>query len=60
MIDEELTKAWHSAQLAMQDLQAALKTADAVSAMVLLPMIDDAARLALQIRGLIHARKDGQ
>ena len=57
-MDEELTKALHSATFATQELQAALKTADAVAALVLLPMIADAARLAQQISGLIHARAD--
>lgn len=55
-MDEELTKALHSATFATQELQQALKTADAVAALVLLPMIADAARLAQQISGLIHAR----
>ena len=57
-MDEELTKALHSATLAMRELQDALKTADAVAALVLLPMIADAARLEAQISGLIHARAD--
>jgi hypothetical protein len=57
-MDEELTKALHSATFAVRELQDALKTADAVEAMVLLPMIADAARLAQAISGLIHARAD--
>jgi len=57
-MDEELTKALNSATFATRDLQDALKTADAVAALVLLPMIADAARLAQQISGLIHARAD--
>ena len=57
-MDEELTKALHSAQFASRELQDALKTADAVTALVLLPMIAAAARLAQQIGGLIHARAD--
>ena len=57
-MDEELTKALHSATFATRELQDALKTADAVAALVLLPMIADAARLAQQISGLIHARAD--
>jgi hypothetical protein len=57
-MDDELTKALHSAKSATRELQDALTTADAVAALVLLPMIDDAARLAQQISGLIHARAD--
>ena len=57
-MDEQLTQAMHSSQFAAQHLQAALKTADAVEALVLLPMIADAARLVQQISGLIHARAD--
>ena len=57
-MDEQLTQAMHSAQFAAQHLQAALKTADAVEALVLLPMIADAARLVQQVSGLIHARAD--
>ena len=55
---EDLTKALHSAQFASRELQDALKTADAVEALVLLPMIADAARLAQAVSGLIHARAD--
>ena len=58
MMDESLIKALHSAQFATGELQDALKTADAVTALVILPMIADAARLAQQISGLIHARKE--
>jgi hypothetical protein len=57
-MDEELTKALHSVTFATQELQQALKTSDAVAALVLLPMIADAARLAQRISGLIHARAD--
>lgn len=57
-MEQELTKALHSAQFAARELQGALKTADAVAALVLLPMIADAARLAQQISGLICARAD--
>jgi hypothetical protein len=52
---EALTKAQDAATLATRDLQDALKTANAVAAMVLLPMIADSAKLANQISGLIHA-----
>lgn len=55
-MDEHLTKAHHSAQFAMIDLQAALKSADAVTALVLMPMIANAASLAQQIDTLIRAR----
>ena len=57
-MDEALTKALHSATFATRELQDALKTADAVEALVLLPMIADAARLVQQVSGLIHARAD--
>ena len=57
-MDEELKMALHSAQFATEELQAALKDADAVEALVLLPMIADAARLVQQVSGLIHARAD--
>jgi len=57
-MNEALTKALHSATFAGRELQDALKTADAVEALVLLPMIVDAARLAQQISGLIHAKAD--
>ena len=57
-MNEALTKALHSATFASRELQDALKTADAVEALVLLPMIADAAGLAQQISGLIHARAD--
>jgi hypothetical protein len=55
---EALTKALHSATFASRELQDALKTADAVEALVLLPMIADAAGLAQQISGLIYARAE--
>ena len=58
MTDEYLTKALHSAKFAAQELQGALRTADPVVALVLLPLIADAARLEMQISGLIHARGD--
>jgi hypothetical protein len=53
--EESLTKALHSATFSGSELQDALKTADAVEALVLLPMIADAARLSQKISGLIHA-----
>ena len=58
MMDEELTKALQLQSAAARQLQEALKTADSVAALVLLPMIADAAKLAQQISGLIHAKAD--
>jgi hypothetical protein len=58
MMDEELTKALQLQSAAARQLQEALKAADSVAALVLLPMIADAAKLAQQISGLIHARAD--
>jgi hypothetical protein len=55
---EDLTKALHSATFTVRDLQDALKSANAVEALVLLPMIAEAAKLAQAISGLIHARAD--
>ncbi len=55
-MDEALTKALHDAQFATKDLQEALKHADAVTALLLLPMIADAARLEQQITSLLQAR----
>lgn len=57
-VDENLTKALHCVQFAGQDLQAALKSADAVSGLLLLTMIADAARLEQQVSGLLLARAD--
>lgn len=57
-MDEELLKAQHSAQFTTQELQAALKSADAVTALLLLPMIAQAAGLTRQIDELIHARRE--
>lgn len=57
-MNESLTKALHAAQFVVQDLQIALKEADSVSALVLLPMIADAAKLEQQISGLIAAMKE--
>ncbi len=60
-MDEELTKALHSAQFATLELQAALNGSDAVTALLLLPMIAQASTLAQQIDALIRARSsDGR
>ena len=56
--NEELIKALHSSQFATRELRAALKTADAVAALVLLPLITDAARLTQKISGLICAKAE--
>ena len=52
---EPLLKALDSAKFATRELQDALKSAGAVEALVILPMIADAARLQQQIAGLITA-----
>lgn len=52
---EPLFKALDSAMFATRELQDALKSASAVEALVILPMIADAARLQQQISGLITA-----
>jgi hypothetical protein len=57
-MEEQLTKARDCAQFVAEDLRAALTGADPVEALVLLPMIGDAARLVQQIEGLISARAD--
>ncbi|MBK7814511.1 MAG: hypothetical protein IPJ52_09490 [Rhodocyclaceae bacterium] len=57
-MNEQLTKARDCAQFAAEDLRAALRGASPVEAMVLLPMIGDAARLVQQIEALIFARQD--
>lgn len=55
-MDENLTKARDCATFAAEDLQRALADADPVAALVLLPLIADAARLAQQVGALIEAR----
>lgn len=57
-MNQELTQALQSAQATTQALQAELKTADAVTALVLLPMIADASRLAARINELLHAKME--
>jgi hypothetical protein len=57
-MDEQLTQAHHSATSAADHLRRALADSDAVAALVLMPMIGDAARLAQQIAALIAARAD--
>ena len=52
---EPLFKALDSARFATQELQDALKSASAVEALVILPMIADAARLQQQIGHVIAA-----
>lgn len=57
-MNESLTKAKDCAQFAAEDLRAALTGANQVEALILLPMIGDAARLVQQIEALISARVD--
>lgn len=56
MTNENLTKARDSAQFAAEDLRQALTGSDPVEALILLPMIGDAARLVQQVEALISAR----
>jgi hypothetical protein len=49
---ESLLKAVHSASFVLSDLQAALKTATPVEALVLLPLIEQAAHLQQRIEAL--------
>ena len=58
MTIENLTKALHSAKCSRAELQDALHTADPVAALVILPAIWDAARLAEQISALLSAMKE--
>lgn len=57
-MDEQLTQAHHSAAFAADHLRRALADADPVAALVLMPMIGEAARLAQQVAALIAARAD--
>jgi len=56
--DDYLNKAMIQSQSVLTDLLDALKGADAVTALVLMPIISDAARIKATIEGLIHARSD--
>ncbi len=63
MNNEPLTKAAHAAEFLAADLRDALATADAVEALALLPLIEQAARLNQQIGALlaaVEAREAGQ
>ncbi len=57
-MSEYLTKARDCAQFAAEDLRRALAEASPIEAMVLLPMIGEAAKLVQQIETLISARND--
>jgi hypothetical protein len=52
---EALTKASHSASFVLGDLRSALATATAVEALVLLPLIEQAAQLQQRIAALLTA-----
>ena len=54
-INEQLTKANDCLQFAADDLRGALADANAVQALVLLPLIADTTRLAQQVSALIEA-----
>ncbi len=53
---EPLIKATHSAEFLRKDLQEALSKADAVSALLLIPMLGQVAQLEHQISALLEAR----
>ena len=55
---EQLTKAQHDAGFLVESLRGALAAADAVEALVLLPLIADSARLAQHVGALIAARRE--
>ena len=55
---EQLTKAQHDADFLVESLRGALADADAVEALVLLPLIADSARLAEHVGALIEAKRD--
>jgi len=55
---EQLTKAQHDADFLVESLRGALAGADAVEALVLLPLIAESSRMALNIGALIDATGD--
>lgn len=55
-MDEYLTKALHTATFTAEDLRRAIAKADPVEALLLLPLITDAVRLAQQIEALVAAK----
>lgn len=55
-IAESLTTAHDCAGFAARDLQAALRNATEIEALVIMPLIADAVRLQQQIAALINAR----
>ena len=52
---ENLTKALHSAQFLESELRLTLKTADAVVALVLMPMVVDAVAVRQRVQNLLDA-----
>ena len=54
---EDLTKATHSMMFAVGNLQDALRSSDPVEALLLLDMIETAARLQGQIEALADAKR---
>jgi hypothetical protein len=56
MMDESLLKATHSLGFAIGDLRAALSNANAVEALILLPLIAQAAQLDASIAAFLTAR----
>ena len=58
MTNESLTKAQHSAQSLLSDLQDAIPSLSAVECLILLPMIERAAILVHDVMKLRSARGD--
>lgn len=56
---EALTKASHSAAFALSDLRAALATATPTEALLLLPLIEQAALLQQRTEALLNAINQG-
>lgn len=57
-MNKDLIQAMYSASAAGGHLQKALKTVDGVTAIVVMPMIGEAVRIAQQLDHLIHAMAD--
>lgn len=55
-MDEELITALDAMEVAAKELEAALKKADPVEALILMPLLDEAVRLVKGIHDLMQAR----
>lgn len=54
-MNESIIKAAQTAQLLLSDLREAHKTATPIESLILLPMIQHAAQLEMQLRGVMYA-----